>query len=252
VDDNELALALASEASRLLIDLRAGAARAGIPAYDRCAALLLDGLRTQRPQDGVLYAGMAGDPPREDRHRVWIVDPLYGAAAYATPRETDFFVHVALWDSDAMVTGAIGLPARGLVIGCAPGRPSRRDRSRATIDAIGVGSPGSSVIADQVARSFGARLVPFRSHGASAAGVLLGAVDAHIVQQPESEWCSAAAVAVATANGMHASRLDGSRLRYNQLEPMIRDLLICPAHAGPTVVARIQAVRGSDPATGPA
>ncbi|MBA3338564.1 MAG: 3'(2'),5'-bisphosphate nucleotidase CysQ, partial [Geodermatophilaceae bacterium] len=41
------------------------------------------------------------------------------------------------------------------------------------------------------------------------------------------EWDSAAPVAVARAAGLHASRLDGSVLRYNQADPYLPDLVIC-------------------------
>jgi 3'(2'), 5'-bisphosphate nucleotidase len=250
MDDTELALSLATEASSLLLRLRPGTSRSAKPAYDECAGLLLGGLRAERPEDGVLYAGTADDPVRHERPRVWIVDPLYDRAAYGSRRETDFYVHIALWDSDAMVTGAIGLPAHGLVLGCAPGPYRGLPRCSPEIGAIGVGSPGSR-LAGRIARTFGARLVRFRSHGASAVGALLGTVDAHIVQHPEGEWCSAAAVAVANATGMHTSRIHGAALHYNQRQPVIHDLLICPAPTGPAVVARIQEVRDG-PSAGPA
>jgi 3'(2'), 5'-bisphosphate nucleotidase len=34
-------------------------------------------------------------------------------------------------------------------------------------------------------------------------------------------------VAVATAAGLHVSRIDGSALRYNQADPWLPDQLIC-------------------------
>ncbi len=41
------------------------------------------------------------------------------------------------------------------------------------------------------------------------------------------EWDSAAPVAVALAAGLHASRIDGAVLRYNQENPWLPDLLVC-------------------------
>jgi 3'(2'), 5'-bisphosphate nucleotidase len=41
------------------------------------------------------------------------------------------------------------------------------------------------------------------------------------------EWDSAAPVGVALAAGLHASRLDGTRLDYNAPDPTLPDLVIC-------------------------
>ncbi|CFR98685.1 monophosphatase [Mycobacterium tuberculosis] len=41
------------------------------------------------------------------------------------------------------------------------------------------------------------------------------------------------------AAGMHASRLDGSPLRYNQLDPYLPDLLMCRAEVAPILLGAI-------------
>ena len=57
----------------------------------------------------------------------------------------------------------------------------------------------------------------------------------------------AAPVAVALAHGMHASRLDGTPLAYNNADPYLPDLLIAhPDWARPA----LQAVAGGDPSAG--
>ena len=54
------------------------------------------------------------------------------------------------------------------------------------------------------------------------------------------EWDTGAPVAVARAAGCHASRIDGSPLAYNQINPKMPDILVCrPALAG----ALLQAIR---------
>jgi 3'(2'), 5'-bisphosphate nucleotidase len=60
------------------------------------------------------------------------------------------------------------------------------------------------------------------------------------------EWDSAAPVAVARAAGLHASRIDGSALVYNQAEVSIPDILISPAWLAPRLLAAI--ARASAPA----
>jgi 3'(2'), 5'-bisphosphate nucleotidase len=54
-----------------------------------------------------------------------------------------------------------------------------------------------------------------------------GEVDAYLHAGGQYEWDSAAPVAVALATGLHASRIDGSTLVYNQVDPSLPDLLVC-------------------------
>jgi 3'-phosphoadenosine 5'-phosphosulfate (PAPS) 3'-phosphatase len=70
-----------------------------------------------------------------------------------------------------------------------------------------------------VAEELGAELVGMGSAGAKVDAVLRGEVDAYFHDGGQYEWDSAAPVAVARAAGLHASRVDGSTLRYNQPDP---------------------------------
>jgi 3'(2'), 5'-bisphosphate nucleotidase len=68
--------------------------------------------------------------------------------------------------------------------------------------------------------------------------VLTGAVDAYLHAGGQYEWDSAAPVGVALAHGLHASRIDGSPLVYNRVDPLLPDLLICrPALASKLLAA---------------
>ena len=71
------------------------------------------------------------------------------------------------------------------------------------------------------------------SAGAKAAAVIPGEVDAYVHGGGQYEWDSAAPVAVAWAAGLHASRIDGSPLGYNQADLSIPDILISPAALAP-------------------
>jgi 3'(2'), 5'-bisphosphate nucleotidase len=44
---------------------------------------------------------------------------------------------------------------------------------------------------------------------------------------------------VARAAGLHASRIDGSELRYNQPQPALPDLLICRADLASSLLGAI-------------
>jgi 3'(2'), 5'-bisphosphate nucleotidase len=65
------------------------------------------------------------------------------------------------------------------------------------------------------------------------AAVICGEVDAYVHGGGFYEWDTAAPVAVARAAGLHASRIDGSDLAYNQPDLLMPDILVCrPAVAG--------------------
>ncbi|MGY1683360.1 inositol monophosphatase family protein [Geodermatophilus sp. SYSU D01176] len=65
------------------------------------------------------------------------------------------------------------------------------------------------------------------SAGFKVSAVVRGEVDLYVHAGGQYEWDSAAPVAVAQAAGLHASRLDGSPLRYNQRDPHLPDLVVC-------------------------
>jgi len=67
------------------------------------------------------------------------------------------------------------------------------------------------------------------SAGAKTMAVVRGEADAYLHAGGQWEWDSAAPVGVALAAGLHASRLDGSALVYNQPRPYLPDLLVCRA-----------------------
>ena len=69
--------------------------------------------------------------------------------------------------------------------------------------------------------------VEMGSAGAKAMAVVRGEADVYAHSGGQYEWDSCAPVAVALAAGLHASRIDGSPLVYNQAEPYLPDLLIC-------------------------
>jgi 3'(2'), 5'-bisphosphate nucleotidase len=197
----------------------------------RAHDLLVSELHLWRPADVVLSEeGGPDDGLRLESPRVWIVDPLDGTREYGEAGRADWAVHVALWQRDGqqggrLVTGAVALPARRLTFGRLtvdrhvgpPGRPIRIATSRTR--------PPSFLPA--LAQRVGAQLVPMGSAGAKIVAVIRGEVDAYIHAGGQYEWDSAAPVALAEAAGVHASRIDGSPLRYNQPDPSLPDLLVC-------------------------
>jgi 3'(2'), 5'-bisphosphate nucleotidase len=69
--------------------------------------------------------------------------------------------------------------------------------------------------------------------------VVLGAADIYLHSGGQYEWDSCAPVAVATAHGLHCSRIDGSSLRYNNQNTYLPDLLICRPEWAERVLAEV-------------
>ncbi|WP_025617072.1 inositol monophosphatase family protein [Salinispora cortesiana] len=210
--------------------------------------LLRTELANWRPQDAVLseedegsrlaWAAEAGaaTAPRLSSDRVWIIDPLDGTREFAEAGRADWAVHVALWARNAptphgLVAGAVGLPAQDRVLGTdyPPGYPPLPTATAAGEPTIRLAASRSRppVFLTDLAAEVGAELVPMGSAGAKIAAVITGEVDAYIHAGGQYEWDSAAPVAVATAAGLHASRIDGSALKYNEANPRLPDLLVC-------------------------
>jgi 3'(2'), 5'-bisphosphate nucleotidase len=201
-------------------------------------------LALARPGDATLSEEAADDHCRLGADRVWIVDPLDGTREFAEEGRSDSAVHVALWSNGELVAGAVALPGRGVTLstvtlhsqtlaaenGREPSQISRR------IPRLAVSRTRPPAIAERVAAALGAELVPMGSAGAKVAAVVLGDVDGYLHAGGQYEWDSAAPVAVALAAGLHATRLDGSPLRYNQPDPLLPDLLVCVPELAPAIL----------------
>ena len=75
------------------------------------------------------------------------------------------------------------------------------------------------------------------SAGAKIASVVLGDAEVYVHAGGQYEWDSCAPVAVALASGLHASRLDGSPLRYGDPDAWLPDLVVCRRELADDVLA---------------
>jgi 3'(2'), 5'-bisphosphate nucleotidase len=258
--DHQLAAELASRSAELLRGLRA----AGPDDPDalrkegdrRSHELLVAELAACRPRDAVLSeegpaasegGKTAAASARCGQRRVWIVDPLDGTREFGERDRSDWAVHVALVIDGFPVAGAVALPALGEVwsTATAPVPPQLPPAGAPPRLAVSRTRPGWS--AARVTRALSAELVPLGSAGFKALAVVRGVADIYAHSGGQYEWDSAAPVAVALAYGMHASRLDGTPLAYNNANPYLPDLLI--AHPD-WARAALQAVACGDPSAG--
>ncbi len=258
--DAALAAELAAEAGELLLTVREemgfGHPWALGDAGDSLAnALILQRLHAERPGDAVLSEEAFDDLVRLRHDRVWIIDPLDGTREFSTQGRDDWAVHIALWqrsadDPPATHTGAdceitdaaVSLPARGNMV-------YRSDTVTADAARVGVPSPIRIAVSANrpppvvfyMRQTLPIQLVGIGSAGAKAMALIDGDVDAYVHSGGQWEWDSAAPAGVVMAAGMHASRLDGSPLRYNQADPYLPDFVMCRAELAPILLGAIDA-----------
>jgi len=249
--DAALAADLAADAGDLLLKVREEVGFSypwalGDAGDSEANALLLRRLRAERPGDAVLSEEAHDDLVRLKSDRVWIVDPLDGTREFSTRGRDDWAVHVALWrrptgDGRPEITdAAVALPARGNVV-------YRSDTVADSITRFGVPSTiriavsatRPPAILHRIRQTVSIQPVAIGSAGAKAMAVIDGEVDAYLHAGGQWEWDSAAPAGVVLAAGMHASRLDGSPLRYNQLDPYLPDFLMCRAEVAPILLDAI-------------
>jgi 3'(2'), 5'-bisphosphate nucleotidase len=169
--------------------------------------------------------------------RLWIIDPLDGSREFGEDR-ADWAVHVALAIDGHPTVGAVALPADEVVLGTSaplslsdPASPPRMVVSRSRPPAV----------AEAVARRLGATTVAMGSAGAKIAAVIRGRAELYVHAGGQYEWDSAAPVAVALASGLHASRTDGTPLRYGLPDPWLPDLLVCHPSLAESALAALAA-----------
>ncbi|MGX6509279.1 3'(2'),5'-bisphosphate nucleotidase CysQ [Rhodococcus sp. SJ-2] len=222
MNDHELAAALAAEAGALLLEIRSQGGDAGDAMANQ---LLLRRLAEERPRDAVLSEEAADDKVRLGRDRVWIVDPLDGTREYGEPPRTDWAVHVALAIDGVAAIGAVALPGMDIVLHT--GTPPVVPVAHSGPPRLVVSRSRPPMAVDRVVELLGATTIPMGSAGAKAMAVVRGEADVYVHSGGQYEWDSCAPVAVAESAGLHTSRIDGSRLRYNMPDPYLPDLVIC-------------------------
>jgi len=243
--DAELAAHLAEVAGRILIEVREsgmfGAKALGKAGDQTANQFLCHALREQRPEDGLLSEESKDTEERLAKSRVWIVDPVDGTREYGEAR-SDWAVHVALAIDGIPTVGAVALPGLDDGIVLRSDRPAPVPPAPAKLRML-VSRTRPAAEAVDVAEKLGAELVPMGSAGAKAMAVVRGEADIYLHSGGQFEWDSCAPAAVALAHGLHASRIDGSPLTYNQRDVYMPDLLICrQEHAGDVLalIGRLQ------------
>lgn len=242
MNDVALARAVATEAAALL---RGIFSDGDCPRDERGARgdaqanqLILDRLRTARPDDFILSEESHDDRQRCSARRVWIIDPLDGTREFAAGLD-EWAVHIGLAVDGVPSAGAVALPALDRVF--ATDDPSQPETAAqpASRPRVVVSRSRAPAIARHVATVLGGDLVPMGSAGAKAMAVVSGDADIYLHDGGQYEWDNCAPAAVAIAAGLHASRINGSPLVYNCVDPFLPDLLICRREWATPVLAAL-------------
>jgi 3'(2'), 5'-bisphosphate nucleotidase len=240
-DDHEVSRQLATEAGRLLLDLRRSTPESADQRWlrdegdARSHRMIMARLAELRPDDAILSEEGKDDQERLGHERVWVVDPLDGTREFGEPPRDDWAVHVALCVGGEPVAGSVALPAQGRVFTTTSSFPDAAADS-GPLRMVASRSRAPEIVTE-VAGALDAELIYMGSAGAKAMTVVSGAADIYLHAGGQYEWDSAAPVAVAIAAGLHCSRIDGSPLVYNQADPYMPDLLICKRSVAPRVLA---------------
>lgn len=220
--DAALARSIADKAGALLLDVQRDGAD-GARGDREANRLILDMLREARPDDPILSEESADNPARLTSRRVWIVDPLDGTREFAEGRE-DWAVHIALAIDGAPAVGAVALPRRGITLSSDAPPPLP---AAATPPRMLVSRTRPSDLCAAVSQALPAATIGMGSAGAKAMAVVLGEAEIYLHSGGQHQWDNCAPAAVALAAGLHASRIDGTPLRYNEPGTSVPDLLIC-------------------------
>lgn len=243
-DDAEFATRLAIQTGQLLVELREPLFDSGASQWevkDRADAaaqeFIARELALHRPDDAVLSEEEGGtDERRFHSDRVWIIDPLDGTREFSERGRTDWAVHIALWNGDGFGAAAVSLPATNAVFSTEPAPTvpvSPRERPR-----LITSRNRAPYSAHLVADALECDAIRMGSAGAKAMAVVMGHADIYVHDGGMYQWDSAAPAAVAVSAGLHATRIDGSPLVYNERDPWLPDFIVCrPEFADPVMRA---------------
>lgn len=230
--DQQLASRVATEAGVMLVELRDELVAEGIHYWDlkdegdvAGHRFIMSELSSARPEDVILSEEAADIRRRLTAERVWIIDPIDGTNEFAEHPRHDWAIHIALWELGEITAASVALPTLGVTFDASPAAivpPSKRAKPL-----LVTSRSRNPYCAVMVANALGCDVARLGSAGAKAMAIVMGEADIYVHDGGMYQWDSAAPSAVAKAAGLHASRIDGSPLKYNQESLWLPDFLVC-------------------------
>lgn len=191
----------------------------------RAAEMLHAALTGAFPGDGWLSEEHLDSADRLRCDRVWVVDPIDGTREYLQG-VPEYAVSVGLVVEGRPVLGVVYNPASGEVFSATvpDGSAIRRTLVPRRFDVL-VGR-GEAAYDEVPALPPGGRAVGVGSVAYRLALVAAGKGDAVLSGYGRNEWDVAAGAALCTAAGLRVTDVLGAPLRFNQVEPYVRGLLV--------------------------
>jgi len=199
-----------------------------------------------RDGEGWLSEESVDDLTRLQKSRVWVVDPLDGTREFVAGIP-EFCVSVAMVEDGRPVAGGIcnpatneifiGSPETGVIYNAKPAKPSQRT----SLNGAMVLASRSEVKRGEWKGFEGAgfKIRPMGSVAYKLALVSAGLADVTFTLTPKNEWDVAAGVALVESAGGFVTTLDGSPLRCNNRDPLLKGLVACGPHMANELLARL-------------
>lgn len=232
----EAAAALARQAGALLsthlargltVEHKTGADDPVTAADREASDLILAGLRSAFPGDGLLSEEAADDPARLGQERVWIVDPIDGTKEF-TSGSPDYAVSIGLAVGGEPVLGAVYAPATDELFAGAVGLGVTRNGEPTGF--AGRAGYVVSVSDTEFRRELHAcdlpGMAPSGSIALKLARIANGEADVTFSMSPRSEWDVAGGHALLRALGGDLRRRDGRPIWYNSARPHLEQGIV--------------------------
>ena len=257
-DELRIAVELAREAGAAILEFYRGPLeieqkyhqddREPVTKADRIAnELIVDRLRAEFPEDGILAEESEDTAHRLEKVRVWMVDPLDGTTGFIAGNG-DFAVQIGLAVGGKSVVGVVYQPLTDVLYRAVRGegawveRPEQSTQRAFTSTHTNVHSmrlaasrSHRSPRMDQVVKAFGVKEEVRRG----SVGIKIGLIveqqcDFYIHLSPRTkQWDTCAPEVILTEAGGKLTDLFGRRLRYNVAEVQNRNGIVAsngPAH----------------------
>lgn len=208
---------------------------------DRVAnEMIVDRLKSEFPNDGILAEESIDTEHRLGKHRVWMVDPLDGTNGFIDGNG-DFAVQIGLVEGERGVLGVVYQPLRDLlyravrgggtwveVAGQQPRIAHVSDKQQLQMMRLAASRSHRSPRMDQVVKAFGVKQEIRRG----SVGIKIGLIveqhcDLYVHLSPRTkQWDTCAPEVILTEAGGRLSDLFGGPIRYNVPEVQNRNGLV--------------------------
>ncbi|WP_407570882.1 3'(2'),5'-bisphosphate nucleotidase CysQ [Deinococcus altitudinis] len=180
--------------------------------------LIVAGLRSAFPGDGILSEELLDNAERLSHERVWIIDPIDGTSEYVKG-SPDYCVSIGLSVNGQAVLGVVLAPESDElfcgVVGEGVWKNGKQSGFSQRPPAESVIAVSDTEHARELSRYPLPSMMPSGSIALKMARISAGEADATFTMSPRSEWDIAAGMALIEAAGGVSTRRNGTRIALN-------------------------------------